>query len=220
MKKFEVMSDCVMAAPSVVEARDSESAEKKAWRYVHSRKGFEEYVRVAAPNNVLFGKNMDDGDGFDIPCDAEEVGDDWKRRIGCIEITESKPRKPRKPTGELSIVGETEWECDYDRGYFGYKVHIDNGVWTENMGFPAFTHEQMLECKRIQDALDPEDKREEYAHLEYDAERNVWHEQYWNADVTLTPFTVDGIELFALGREMDWVWGEVNDDIADMYRTV
>ncbi len=80
MKKYEVVMDYVMTATIVVEARDAESAENKAWRYVHSRKGFDNYVKVAAPRNVLFGKRMWDGDGFDIPCDASEfdgeLGDD------------------------------------------------------------------------------------------------------------------------------------------------
>lgn len=72
MKKYEVVMDYVMTARIVVEALNEESAERKAWRYVHSRKGFDEYVKVAAPRNVLFGKKMWNGDGFDIPCGAEE----------------------------------------------------------------------------------------------------------------------------------------------------
>jgi len=84
MRKYEVTVDYVCTATIVVEARDAESAENKAWRYVHSRKGFDEYIRVAAPRNVLFGKNMHKGDGFDIPMDAEEF--DGTVRDGCIEI--------------------------------------------------------------------------------------------------------------------------------------
>lgn len=86
MKKYAVTMDCVMTTTIVVEARDQESAEKKAWRYVHSPKGFEEYVDAAAPNNVLFGKKMWDGDGFDIPCDAEEIDGDERFR-SCIILT-------------------------------------------------------------------------------------------------------------------------------------
>lgn len=72
MKKYEVIMDYVMTATIVVEARDEDSAANKAWRFVHSRKGFDEYVRIAAPGNVLFGKRMWAGDGFDIPCEACE----------------------------------------------------------------------------------------------------------------------------------------------------
>lgn len=85
MKKYEVIMDYVMTATVVVEARDGEAAENKAWRYVHSKKGFEEYVRVAAPNNVLFGKRMNDGDGFDIPCEAREFDGEFGTK-GYIEI--------------------------------------------------------------------------------------------------------------------------------------
>lgn len=84
MRKYEVVMDYVMTATIVVEARDGESAEKKAWRYVHSKKGFGEYVEFAAPRNVLFGKNMHKGDGFDIPCDAEEYDGDGD---GVIDLT-------------------------------------------------------------------------------------------------------------------------------------
>lgn len=118
----------------------------------------------------------------------------------------------------LRIVGQVEWACDDVRGYFGYSVHPDNGVWPDNVGFPAFTHEQMLECKRIQDALDPNDEREEYAHLEYDADRNVWLECWYDEQVALDPFTVDGIELFALGGYSGWAWGLITDWYE--YRTV
>ena len=82
--KYEVAMDFVCTATIVVEARNSESAENKAWRFVHSRKGFDEYIRVAAPRNVLFGKRMWKGDGFEIPMDAEEF--DGELADGYIEI--------------------------------------------------------------------------------------------------------------------------------------
>ena len=84
MKKYEVIMDYVMTATIVVEARDEESAGNKAWRHVHSRKGFDEYVKVAAPRNVLFGKSMWKGDGFEIPCEPSEF--DGVMRDGYIEI--------------------------------------------------------------------------------------------------------------------------------------
>lgn len=86
MRKYEVIMDYVMTATIVVEARDEQSAENKAWRHVHSRKGFEEYIRVAAPRNVKLGsKSVACGiDGFDIPCDASEF--DGELSDGHIEI--------------------------------------------------------------------------------------------------------------------------------------
>lgn len=84
MKKYEVVMDFVCTARIVVEARNAESAENKAWRYVHSRKGFDEYLKVAAPRNVLFGKKMWYGDGFDIPMNAKEFH--GKLVDGCIEV--------------------------------------------------------------------------------------------------------------------------------------
>lgn len=85
MKKYAVTVDYVMTATLVVEARDEESAERKAWRRVHSRQGFDDYVRVAAPRNVLFGKKMWSGDGFDVP-EVEEFGGEL--RDGYIEVHE------------------------------------------------------------------------------------------------------------------------------------
>ena len=65
--------DYIMTATIVVEARDEESAARKAGRYVHTRKGFDEYVRVAAPRNVLWSDPSCCGDdGFDIPMEATE----------------------------------------------------------------------------------------------------------------------------------------------------
>ena len=85
MKKYEVVMDYVMTATIVVEARDEESACKKAGRYVHTRKGFDEYVRVAAPRNVLWGDPSCCGDdGFDIPTGASEF--DGELADGYIEI--------------------------------------------------------------------------------------------------------------------------------------
>lgn len=110
-------------------------------------------------------------------------------------------------TYKLVSTEPVEWAVGDDRGYFGYAVNIV-GIWPEHMGFPAFSHEQMVECARKQSELDPDDARDEYAHLEYDERRNIWLECWWNETVELEPFVVDGIELFALGRWTGWSWGE------------
>lgn len=91
MKKYAVTLDYVMTATVLVEAKDAESAENKAWRHVHCKKGFDEYVKVAAPNNVLFGKRMWKGDGFDIPQSATEVDSTYKPDPKCcIDLTEGE----------------------------------------------------------------------------------------------------------------------------------
>jgi len=82
MKKYAVPVDYVMTTTVVVEARDEESAMRKVGKYVHTHKGFDEYVKAAAPRNVLFGIVECCGDdGFDIPYDPEEydgtVYDGW-----------------------------------------------------------------------------------------------------------------------------------------------
>lgn len=83
MRKYEVTMDYVMTATIVVEARDAESAERKAGRYVHTRRGFDEYVRAAAPSNVLWDDPSCCGsDGFDIPVDATEF--DGRRTEGAV----------------------------------------------------------------------------------------------------------------------------------------
>lgn len=86
MKKYEVIVDYVMTATIVVEARDEESADRKAWRYVHSRKGFDEYIRFAAPRNVLLGYKDVAWcvDGFDSPENASEYDGDGE---GVIDLT-------------------------------------------------------------------------------------------------------------------------------------
>ena len=85
MKKYEVIVDYVMTATIVVEARNEESACTKTGRFVHSRKGFDEYIKVAAPRNVLWGKTECCGeDGFDIPCEPKEFCGEMQD--GYIEI--------------------------------------------------------------------------------------------------------------------------------------
>lgn len=116
-----------------------------------------------------------------------------------------------------------EWECDLVRGYWGYSVHVDNGVWPDDIGFPAFTHEQMIECKRIQEAcVNVYDlaEGEEIAKLEYDQEHGVWLEIWRDATIVLKPFEVDGFKLFALGDVTNWVWGECSEEYDDEYVTV
>lgn len=106
-----------------------------------------------------------------------------------------------------------EWAADDLRGFFGYSVHIDNGVWPEHVGFPAFTHEQMLECKRINDKMGEAYGFDSYPHLVFNEAANTWSEVYEDDDVAdvLEPFTVDGIELYDLGRNSGWAWGLISD---------
>lgn len=86
MKKYEVTMDYIMTATIVVEADDAESAERKASMFVHSRDGFKEYVKVAAPYNVLFGIDHSCGDdGFDIPMEAREFDGLWSGAL--IDLT-------------------------------------------------------------------------------------------------------------------------------------
>jgi len=114
--------------------------------------------------------------------------------------------------GELRLVSNEpmEWACDCYRGYIGYSVNIA-GVWPDNVGFPAFTHEQMKECARLNENLGNRYSFEEFPHVVYNEESNTWQETYWDATIDIEPFAVDGIELFALGRESGWPWGEIED---------
>lgn len=91
--KYEVMMDYVCTATIVVDAADEEAAERAAWEYVHTKEGFDRYIGVAAPRNVLFGKNMDNGDGFDIPQEAEEFC--GVLVDGYIEVGTRKPKGVR-----------------------------------------------------------------------------------------------------------------------------
>ena len=85
MKKYKVIVDYVMTATIVVEANDEDDAALKAGRFVHSPEGFDEYVRFAAPRNVVFGETYClGGDGFEIPCEPSEF--DGVMRDGYIEI--------------------------------------------------------------------------------------------------------------------------------------
>lgn len=119
---------------------------------------------------------------------------------------------------EMNLVSTepVEWASDTIRGFFGYKVHIDNGVWPEHVGFPAFTHEQMLEAKRINETLGARYSWDEFPHLIYNEENDTWSEVYYDdmsdvADI-LHPFYVDGLKLYELGGRSGWAWGEVSDD--------
>lgn len=116
----------------------------------------------------------------------------------------------------MSLVGgkPVEWERDGQRGYWGYSVHIDNGVWPEHVGFPAFTHEQMEQCARIEEEHGEKWGFDSYPHLVFNAD-GTWSEVYGGGDEkqvadVLLPFCVDGVELYAIGQ--DWPWGEVDDD--------
>ena len=119
---------------------------------------------------------------------------------------------------EMNLVSTEpiEWAADTLRGFFGYSVHVNNGVWPENVGFPAFTQEQMLECKRINETMGERNSWDEYPHLIYDTESDTWSEVYYDdmsdvADV-LHPFYVDGLKLYALGDYSGWAWGHICDD--------
>ena len=109
-----------------------------------------------------------------------------------------------------------EWAADWLRGFFGYSVHVDNGVWPEDVGFPAFTHEQMLEAKRINDVMGERYGFEEYPHLDYDADSDTWSESYDGDDEpvdVLEPFMVDDVKLYALGQYAGWAWGLITEGL-------
>lgn len=77
MKTYEVIVDYVTTATIVVNARNAESAERKAWRYVHTQEGFKDYINHAYENVAiglycLYSEIVPGIDGFDIPCNAEE----------------------------------------------------------------------------------------------------------------------------------------------------
>lgn len=85
MKRYEVVMDYVMTATIVVEARNEESACNKAGRFVHTRRGFDEYLKVAAHRNVMWNDPSCCGnDGFDIPFEPIEF--DGEIGDGHIEI--------------------------------------------------------------------------------------------------------------------------------------
>ena len=116
-----------------------------------------------------------------------------------------------------------EWAADTTRGFWGYSVHINNGVWPEHVGFPAFTHEQMLEAKRISETLGERNGWDESPHLIYNEADDTWSEVYYDdmsdvADV-LHPFYVDGLKLYELGGWSGWAWGLVDEDF-DGYQVV
>lgn len=108
-----------------------------------------------------------------------------------------------------------EWASDDLRGFFGYSVHVDNGVWPEHVGFPAFTHEQMQEAARIFDIMGNRYSFEEYPHLVYDETADTWSEVYFDdmseTEDVMLPFYVDGVKLYALGSASGWVWGLIDD---------
>jgi len=74
MKTYEVIMDYVTTAIIVVDASNPESAERKAWRYVHTKKGFKDYINHAHDNVAigLYSEVIPGIDGFDIPCGTEE----------------------------------------------------------------------------------------------------------------------------------------------------
>ena len=121
-------------------------------------------------------------------------------------------------TKEMNLVSTepVEWAADDLRGFFGYSVHINNGVWPEHVGFPAFTHEQMVEVARINEMMGKRYSFDEYPHLMYDERDDVWHEVYGDdfddVEDNIEPFYVDGIKLYALGRYTDWAWGLIDDN--------
>ena len=83
MRKYEVIVDYTMTAAIVVEARDEESARNKAARFIHTKKGFDEYVKTAAPLNVSWSdRSCSGGDGFDV----SDVLLFYGMHDGCIEI--------------------------------------------------------------------------------------------------------------------------------------
>lgn len=107
--KYEVAMDFVCTATIVVDAASGDAAEQAAWEYVHTREGFDRYIKVAAPRNVLFGKDMK-GDGFDIPMGAEEF--DGELADGCIKIHVPKLKG-------VHIIGTAQ---DWDM--YGYRYDI------------------------------------------------------------------------------------------------
>lgn len=86
MNKYEVIIDYVSTCAIVVEARNEESAERKAWDYVHSKAGYGVYIGHMV-KNVKFGRNVVQGeDGFEIAYTSE-----WDRQYtgeNIIDLTE------------------------------------------------------------------------------------------------------------------------------------
>ena len=88
MKKYEVIVDYVSTCAIVVEARDEESAERKAWNYVHSKAGYGRYIGHMV-KNVKFGRNVTPGeDGFEIADTFEWDGQYTGENI--IDTTEKR----------------------------------------------------------------------------------------------------------------------------------
>lgn len=127
---------------------------------------------------------------------------------------------------EMNLVTSepVEWASDDIRGFFGYSVHINNGVWPEHVGFPAFTHEQMLKCKKLVETLGEKYSWEEWPHLIYDEDNDTWSEIYYDdmSDIedVMHPFYVDGLKLYELGGRSGWAWGLFDADHAEDYHEV
>ena len=127
----------------------------------------------------------------------------------------------------LVSTSPIEWACDAYRGYWGYSVRPDGIDWPEGMGYPAFTHEQMVECARINDVLGSKYGFDSFAHVEYDSDADAWYEAFGDGherliagdhdidvdDVyVLEPFVVDGVKLYALGGISGWAWWPYCDE--------
>ena len=103
-----------------------------------------------------------------------------------------------------------EFACDCERGYIGYLVIRE---WVgDDIGFPAFTHEQMENLAAKQERLisefDHNGIPEQYGRYTFDPTRRVWVESYhdgvWSE---YEPFEVDGLTLYAAGD--GWAWGDI-----------
>ena len=130
-------------------------------------------------------------------------------------VSDAKGATMNKQELNLVSTNPVEWAADDVRGYFGYSVHVNNCVWPEHVGFPAFTHEQMLECKRITETMGERFGFDSYPHLVFDAASDTWSEVYYDdeSDVedVMEPFFVDGLKLYALGDYSGWAWGLISD---------
>lgn len=119
----------------------------------------------------------------------------------CLECDENFFRfEAVKRPESMHVVRERTFTMgDKEYGeYPGYEVVYGGRI------VPAFTHEQMKECARVQSKLVDEYGNEEFALLQCFGDE--WHEVYfdgvWNY---YEPINVDGLRLYFLGLD-EWPW--------------
>lgn len=117
----------------------------------------------------------------------------------CMDCDENFYRfEAVKRPDNMRIVRERTFTMGGENPCHGYEVEYGSRI------VPAFTHEQMKECQRVQAELVETHSNEEFALLECHGRewREVYYDGVW---ACYTPVKVDGIELYFLGMD-EWPW--------------